>query len=169
MELWDAYDAEGNKQGFDLVRGQPVPAGSFHVVAEIAVRHADGSFLLTRRDLAKPSYPGYWELTVGGSVQKGEGWLSGAHRELLEETGIDARELTPAFRVVRPQNRTIYVGYLCRYDGPKDAVVLQESETIDYRWLAPRELLDFVETPHFVDMQRQRWQGLLDQVKEEMA
>ena len=59
--------------------------------------------------------------------------------QLLEETGIDARELTPAFRVVRPQNRTIYVGYLCRYDGPKDAVVLQESETIDSRWLAPRE------------------------------
>ena len=27
MELWDAYDREGNALGFDLVRGEPADEG----------------------------------------------------------------------------------------------------------------------------------------------
>jgi len=34
-ELWDAYDREGNRLGFDLVRGEPLPEGVWHMVAEI--------------------------------------------------------------------------------------------------------------------------------------
>lgn len=39
-ELWDAYDREGNRLGFDLVRGEPVPGGAYHLVVEVlAVTH----------------------------------------------------------------------------------------------------------------------------------
>ena len=31
-ELWDAYDRAGDLLGFDLVRGEPIPAGAFHLV-----------------------------------------------------------------------------------------------------------------------------------------
>ena len=47
MELWDAYDVRGNSLGHTLIRGEEVPAGEYHLVADILVRHADGSFLLT--------------------------------------------------------------------------------------------------------------------------
>ena len=47
MELWDAYDAQFRKiEGVTLVRGEPVPAGLFHLATDILVRHTDGSYLL---------------------------------------------------------------------------------------------------------------------------
>ena len=165
MELWDAYDRDGHKLGYDLTRGEPVPAGAYHVVAEVAVRHADGSVLLTQRDWRKPNFPGCWELGAGGSVLKGEDWLDGAKRELREETGIVADHLTPLFVTVREESRGLYAGYLCEYDGPKDAVQLQEGETIGYRWLTPEELREFSQSPEFVSIQRVRWRDFIHETE----
>lgn len=167
MELWDAYDARGRKTGQTLVRGESVPAGLFHLVAEIAVRHADGSYLLTRRDLGKPSYPGLWEMGAGGSVTKGEDALMGARRELFEETGIVPDAMRKAFWFVSPKARTIYAGYVAHYAGDKNAVVLQENETIAYRWLTGRELCAFCRTADFILAQRERWKVLLHKAEEE--
>ena len=167
MELWDACDAGGAKLGYDLVRGEAIPAGCYHAVAEIAVLHADGSVLVTRRDERKPLYPGFWELGAGGSVLKGETWEQGALRELREETGIRAERLEPLFVLSRADNHCIYAGYLCRYDGPKDAVILQEGETVDYRWLRPGELADFLKRDDFVTTHRTRWAAFLRQAQGE--
>ena len=68
MELWDAYDVRGNSLEHTLIRGEEVPADEYHLVADILVRHTDGSFLLTQRDPQKPAFPGCWELSAGGSV-----------------------------------------------------------------------------------------------------
>ena len=94
MELWDAYDVRGNSLEHTLIRGEEVPAGEYHLVADILVRHTDGSFLLTQRDPQKPAFPGCWELSAGGSVLAGETALSGAMRELREETGLSAERTT---------------------------------------------------------------------------
>jgi len=34
-EIWDAYDRDGIKLEFDLIRGEPIPEGVYHIVAEI--------------------------------------------------------------------------------------------------------------------------------------
>lgn len=166
MELWDAYDANGEKLGYDLIRGNPVPAGCYHVVAEVAVRHADGSLLITQRDWSKPNYPGCWELGAGGSVLKGESWLQGGLRELLEETGITAEALEPLFVAANEKSRCIYAGYLCRYDGLKEAVTLQAGETIGFRWLSPAELKAFMGSPQFVTSHRERWFDFVSQLED---
>lgn len=44
MELWDAYNEAGEKLGFDLVRGQKIPDGVYHLVCEVVVRGTDGDF-----------------------------------------------------------------------------------------------------------------------------
>ena len=164
MELWDAYDGKGNPLGFDLVRGEPIPPGCCHVVAEIAVRHADGSWLLTQRDWGKPNHPGKWEMGAGGSVLKGESWPDGARRELREETGIQTDALEPIFTLFQPEKHLIYAGYLCRYAGDKEAVILQPGETIGWRWLATRELKAFAASPECIIGQRRRWQDYLKQI-----
>ena len=69
-ELWDAYDREGNPLGFDLVRGEPVPEGVYHLVVEIFAVTADGRVLITQRHPDK-AWGGRWEYT-GGAVVKGE-------------------------------------------------------------------------------------------------
>ena len=88
MELWDAYDRDGNKTGETLVRGEPIPPGRYHLVSDIVVRHVDGDYLLMRRSPEKEHYPNIWEIGAGGSVVQGETSEQSAHRELEEETGI---------------------------------------------------------------------------------
>lgn len=139
MELWDAYDGEFRRmEGVSLVRGEPIPAGVYHLVCDVLVRHTDGSYLLMRRDPRK-HYGGLWEATAGGSALRGETPLDCARRELREETGIRAEELRELGRV-RSAN-THYVEFLCETDWPKDRVTLQEGETVAYRWVSREELI----------------------------
>ena len=138
MELWDAYDSRGVKiEGRTLIRGEPISEGMYHLVCDVLVKHADGSYLIMQRERRK-SYGGMWEATAGGSALQGESSLTCAKRELLEETGIKADELTEVGRVVH--DGTIYVEFCCVTDCPKDSIVLQEGETIAYRWVSLKEL-----------------------------
>ncbi len=140
MELWDAYDEKLNKiEGMTLVRGEDVPDGVFHLVCEIIVRHADGTYLLMQRDHRK-HLGGMWEATAGGSALQGEDPMICALRELSEETGIKADKLTEVGRVLHHLHRSIYVDYLCETDVDKDSIVLQVGETSGYKWVTAEEL-----------------------------
>ena len=131
MEIWDAYLPNGILAGCDLVRGEPIPNGLYHLVSEILVRHTDGDYLLMQRDFRKPNYGGYFEATAGGSALKGEDAYFCAKRELREETGIDAGTLTNIGRFV--SHDTIYENFLCVTDCDKSSVKLQEGETVSYK------------------------------------
>ncbi len=155
MELWDAYDKDGLLAGIDLIRGEPIPEGLYHLVSEILVRHTDGDYLLMRRDCSKPNFGGWEEATAGGSALKGESPLVCAIRELWEETGIAAATLEEIGR--HRSHDTIYVQYLCVTDSVKTAVTLQEGETVSYRWVSELEFLSFVNSGDMIPMQRERY------------
>ena len=141
MEIWDAYDANLNKiENKTLVRGETIPDGIFHLVCDILVRHADGTYLLMQRDLRK-SYGGLWEATAGGSALSGETPIVCAKRELKEETGITATVLSQVGCVVDKGTHSIYVEFLCITDCNKNAVTLQDGETTAYKWVSRKELL----------------------------
>jgi 8-oxo-dGTP diphosphatase len=69
-ELWDVYDSGRNLKGRTHRRGDPLPAGDYHLVAHVWLRNGRGEFLITRRAPSK-GYPGMWECT-GGSVVAGD-------------------------------------------------------------------------------------------------
>ncbi|MBR6521308.1 MAG: NUDIX domain-containing protein [Oscillospiraceae bacterium] len=145
-ELWDAYDSKFNKiENVTLVRGEAVPENMYHLVSEIIVKHTDGTYLLMQRDHAK-HFGGMWELTAGGSALKGETAEECAIRELREETGIEAADLREISRIVHDVHRTLYVEYLCVTDWDKDAVTLQEGETVAYKWAEKQDILEMDET-----------------------
>ena len=162
MEIWDAYLPNGNLAGCDLVRGEPIPNGLYHLVSEILVRHADGEYLLMQRDPRKPNYGGFFEATAGGSALKGEDAYFCAKRELREETGIDASTLTNIGRFV--SHDTIYENFLCITDCEKDSVKLQEGETVSYKWISEAEFVDFVNSDSMIDVQFQRYLPHLKQM-----
>ena len=164
MELWDGYDIDGNKLDIDLVRGEPIPDGVYHLVAEVLVRHTDGSYLVMRRDSEKKQYGGYWEVGAGGSVLKGETALEGAKRELFEETGIRAQNLEYLSTLV--EKNILFATYLCTTGWSKKGIVLQAGETIDFFWLSHAQLLDFMDTPEFAPPVAARVHPLLAQLGE---
>lgn len=141
-EFWDAYDRTFSRiKDITLVRGEPFPEGVYHLVCDIIVKHTDGSYLLMKRDIRK-HHGGMWELTAGGSALQGEEPLDCAVRELREETGVASVDLVEIGRAVHDVRHALYVEYLCVTDCRKDAVILREGETVNYKWVDRNTLLE---------------------------
>jgi len=160
MEVWDAYNKEFEKiEGMTLIRGEAIPDGVYHLVSDVIVRHADGTYLLMQRDSRK-HFGGMWEATAGGSALTREGPLACAIRELQEETGIESEALTEVGRVVNDHNHTLYVEFLCVTDCEKEQVTLQEGETSAFRWVTKDELVS-MKKDELVTERMQRFIGEL--------
>ena len=141
MEIWDAYDKNFKKiPNVELVRGTVIPNGMFHLVCDIIVRHTDGEYLLMQRAPQK-HFGNMWEATAGGSALQGETPIECAIRELKEETGIVASNLTEVGQVINCENHSIYVEFLCVTDCDKDSIILQDGETSAYKWISKRDLI----------------------------
>ena len=156
MELWDAYNRNGEKTGEILVRGEPIPEGRYHLVCEVLVRHMDGDYLCMIRSRQKPNYPLYPECTAGGSALMGDSPIDCIKRELREETGIEWDEFEEVNRTVRECYATIFHNYVCTVDWPKDKITLQEGETDDYRWLSEREFVELLHSGRMIPGQPDR-------------
>lgn len=155
MEIWDAYDREENLTGEQLIRGEPIPEGRYHLVCEILVRHADGSYLCMKRSSTKEGYPGWLEATAGGSALTGEDKLACARRELREETGLDCEQFVEIGNSITW--KTIYHSFLCTVNCSKDSVRLQAGETEDFIWMTEEEFISFVNSGNMIPIQRRRY------------
>ncbi len=147
MEIWDGYNADKTLAGRDIVRGETPPFDLYHWVVDVIVQHTDGTYLVMQRDPLKPLGGGMWEIGAGGSVLKGELPYDGALRELEEETGVVADKLILLGEVTEARNpdsgyNSHYSVYFCLTDMDKNAVTLQDGETVDYRWISEKQLLD---------------------------
>lgn len=156
MEIWDAYNECYEKVGIDLVRGEKIPDGLFHLVSEVIVQHKDGDFLAVQRDFSKQNYPGKYEITAGGSVLKGETVIECAKRELFEETGIVCSYLQQIFDICYINSQSIYFGYFCKVDCLKTDIKLQKNETISYKWIPKDKVVEFVNSSDYVRLHRKR-------------
>lgn len=154
MEIWDAYLADGTKAGIDLVRGEPIPKGLYHLVSDVLVRHQDGDYLLMQRSFEKPNYAGAWEATAGGSALKGEDALSCAIRETREETGLFG-EVTE-MRMPLFDRDTVYFSFLCITNCDKHSVLCQPGETVAYRWVSEAEFIRFIHSGEMIERQKKR-------------
>lgn len=164
MEIWDAYLEDGTLAGKDLIRGEAIPQGLYHLVCDILVRHKDGDYLLMLRDYNKDIHPGEWESTAGGSALKGENAEECAKRELREETGLAADLMTEIYYEVYHERQVLFHCYVCEVDCDKSSVTLQEGETIDYKWISEEEFIDFVNSDQIMKGLKRRYSGWFRQM-----
>lgn len=157
MEIWDSYNSDGSKADIDLIRGEEIPEGYYHLVVDVLVIHTDGDILIMQRDFNKEGWPGCYEATAGGSATKGETSIQAAKRELSEETGLLADKLEFIQRKVSDRSRSIYDQYRFVYDGPKDVITLQEGETVDYKWLDRESFLEVHSSDQYAGSHRNRF------------
>lgn len=140
MELWDLFDDDRRRTGETLRRGEPLPSGRFHTIIGVWTIHDQlHRILLTKRHPKKLICPNQWENT-GGSILAGEDSCVGAAREVREETGMECHcsDLTHIRTIRIP---TAFVDcYIYHTSIDPNAIVLQDGETIDWRWVTLDEL-----------------------------
>ena len=140
MELWDLFDDDRRRTGETLRRGEPLPPGRFHTIIGVWTIHDQlHRILLTTRHPKKLICPNQWENT-GGSILAGEDSCVGAAREVREETGMNCHcsDLT-YIRTIRIP--TAFVDcYIYHTSIDPNAIVLQDGETVDWRWVTLDEL-----------------------------
>ena len=158
MELWDAYSKNEELTGDTLVRGEEIPKGLYHLVCEVLVRHADGSFLCMKRSVRKPNYGGWYEATAGGSALQGEDKWQCIERELFEETGILCKDFREVACIREEKKQAFFHCFVCTVNCDKDSVRLQEGETEDYLWLSEEEFIEFVNSDKMIPSNRRRYE-----------
>ena len=158
MELWDAYSKDEELVGSTLVRGEEIPQGLYHLVCEVLVRHADGSFLCMKRSAEKPNYSGWYEATAGGSALTGEDKWQCVKRELLEETGLTGYDFEEVNRSLEEKKQAFFHNFVCTVNCEKSSVQLQGGETEGFLWMSEEEFRLFVNSDKMIPSNRRRYE-----------
>lgn len=107
-----------------------------HRVVHVLVFDTNGRLLLQKRSQTKDVAPGKWDTSVGGHVSPGEDIEAAAFREMKEELGISACNLTFLYSYIFSDARETELvnTFSCVHDGPfhHDS---DEIETIEFREL----------------------------------
>ncbi|MBR6789913.1 MAG: NUDIX hydrolase [Oscillospiraceae bacterium] len=135
-EYQDILDDNRIPTGGLYLRGSALSEGVHFPAVNVWVIREDGRFLLTKRDARKP-WGLYWECT-GGAVQAGEDTVLSSVREVKEETGIDVSGLHPILIDSKKQKHA-YLDIYAYFVKGSPEVILQEGETVDYRWVTTDE------------------------------
>ena len=69
---------------------------------------------------------------------------------MFEETGIKADNLELIYKVKKPYKGTFYKVHICKCNIKKDSIILQEGETIDYKWVTKDEFIKTIELDNFI-------------------
>jgi hypothetical protein len=95
----------------------------------------------------------------------GETAEEGARREMKEETGLEAGPLEQISVTHWPGSKSVIYAYLAVVDCAKDAVVLQEGETVDYMWVDYPTLMKLIAEDEVLQVQYPRYKPYLDQLE----
>lgn len=131
-ELVDVVD-ENDRVLSQVTRREVRQRNLRHRAVYILVFNHRGQLFVHRRTSTKDIFPGYWDVTVGGIVNAGEDYDTGAARELREELGVrdvSLRRLFP-MRYEDPATRICGMVYSCTSKG---GFTLQTSEVVGGEW-----------------------------------
>ena len=161
-EFWDVYDKNRVFQNRTIRRGASFAEGEYYVCCEVWFLNPKGEMLITQRHPNKKA-GGLWEF-VGGGVLAGETAAQAAAREVKEEIGIPltANELS-LLHVYRQRNYFMDI-YLVKKDVDIQNIVLNESETVDAKWVTKEEFQVMIDNQKVVRSVAQRFNLLREKL-----
>lgn len=116
-----------------------------HLAFSCHVLGADGRVLVTRRALAKRTWPGVWTNSVCGHPGPGEALEDAVRRRARYELGLelsDVQPLAPDFRYRATDASGVVENEVCPIFTARtvDAPTLRADEVMDHSWVTPAEL-----------------------------
>ncbi|CAN0439297.1 unnamed protein product, partial [Laminaria digitata] len=114
-----------------------------------------GELILQKRSASKDTFPGMWDVSVGGHFTAGDSSLETAVKETSEELGLDCDETSLRFVCTVATTATgstpLHGDFLCneykdiyllRYDGPVADLNFDPSEVEDVKLIPMEQLRD---------------------------
>jgi len=136
-EMVDILNLEGEVVGVATrleMRRDRLP----HRCVYILVFNKCGDIFIHLRTATKDVFPSHWDVCAGGVVAAGEGFATGAYRELQEELGVSDRpEFLFPFRYEDDQTMVFAKVYRCTHEGP---FILQKEEVACGEFVSLMEL-----------------------------
>ena len=65
----------------------------------------------------------------------------------------------------RAPSHSMFYSFLATLDADKDALVLQEGETVDYKWVDDRGFIEYVESDQAIKTHNDRYKDLIERIK----
>ena len=158
-EQWNLYTRDGQLTDKIHFRGEPIPAGYYHLAIHLWPIDEKGRYLIQQRAKTLTSHPGVWAAT-GGSAIVGESSLDAVRRETQEELGLDLlpESLHLTRRFVRNNHfvdlwkTTVHSRILTDFSPTP------EVDAIDFRY--PHEIAQMLRTNRFFNYWAEYFQVL---------
>ena len=151
MEYWDIYDDNRNKTGRTILRSDRDKLGDNenHVAIHVAFFNSKGEMLLQRRSLTKADDPGKWDFSSRGSILVSETPQDGAHRETLEELGIDYdfSNIKPMFTKKYPNVFDDF--FIVNLDIDIKDIKIQKEELDSVMWANLDKVIELINNNNF--------------------
>ncbi|MBO5999952.1 MAG: NUDIX domain-containing protein [Lachnospiraceae bacterium] len=154
MEVFDLYNNFRTPTGKTMERYTEVPEGYYRLVVHVCIFNSKGEMLIQQRQPFKNSWPGLWDLTIGGSVSQGENSQLAASRELAEELGItyDFSREAPAITV------SFYDGFddifVVNMDIDAKSLTLQPEEVKEAMWADRDKVVAMIDDGSFIPYEK---------------
>lgn len=151
MEKLDIYDENRNKTGKQIVRGTPLQPGEYFSVIHVCIFNSDNQLLIQQRALEKTSWPGLYDVSVGGLVSAGESSREAAIREIEEELGYNAGliDKRPHFTFYFSKGFDDF--YIMKDDIKLSELTLQKEEVRKVEWADKKRIEDLKNAGKFIN------------------
>ena len=151
MEYWDVYDINRIKTGRVVARhgNDRLKENEYHLGIHVCVFNSKAEMLIQKRQITKTADPGKWDFSARGSVLKNETSQEGAHRELLEELGIDYNFNSERAKFTINSEKLFDDYYFIKKDINSNEIKLQKEEVEFAKWASKDEIIELIEENKF--------------------
>ena len=154
-DIIDLYTLDRKPTGKTAVRYEKLPEDTHRLVVHVCIFSTDGErMVVQRRHPEKRTWPGTWDISVGGGVVTGEDSAVSGEREVKEELGLDVKLVGTAPVVSLDTQNTFDDIYLVRSDVLIEDLVLQPEEVVDAKWATEKEICDMIDAGSFIPYQK---------------
>ena len=151
MEKFDLYDDDRLPLNRSLTRGTTCGENENRMVVHVCIFNSKGEMLIQQRVSTKKSWPNLWDITLGGCATTKETSKDAAHRELLEELGIDYdfSHTRPHLTINFPHGFDDY--YLLSLDSLDiSTITLQKEEVSAIKWASKEDIIHLLKENKFI-------------------
>lgn len=141
-ELLDVVDDHDNVVGV-ATRQEIHDQGLQHRAIHLLIATENNEFLLQKRAMDRPTYPGRWDSSASGHVVSGATYEEALRREAEEELGLEnLLPIAPALQI-EPMRETGYewIRFFAMRVTHAPKVKPQATEIEEFRWWKEEELL----------------------------